>query len=132
MRRRFVLACLVAASITAMIGGQAVSSADRSHSARPIPAGARDRLDQHRFSLPPSSGECEAIYHLACYSPAQLRRAYDVGPLHQQGLAGAGRSEEHTSELQSHHDLVCRLLLEKKKKKYKLSFKHKQNNNKKM
>src|SRR5437667_4194327 len=27
------------------------------------------------------------------------------------------RSEEHTSELQSHHDLVCRLLLEKKKKK---------------
>src|SRR6266540_5124600 len=27
-----------------------------------------------------------------------------------------GRSEEHTSELQSHHDLVCRLLLEKKKK----------------
>src|SRR5438132_9811682 len=28
----------------------------------------------------------------------------------------AGRSEEHTSELQSHSDLVCRLLLEKKKK----------------
>src|SRR5690349_23840809 len=29
------------------------------------------------------------------------------------------RSEEHTSELQSRRDLVCRLLLEKKKKKYK-------------
>src|SRR5437773_8279677 len=29
------------------------------------------------------------------------------------------RSEEHTSELQSHHDLVCRLLLEKKNKKKK-------------
>src|SRR5260370_30495781 len=28
----------------------------------------------------------------------------------------AGRSEEHTSELQSHLNLVCRLLLEKKKK----------------
>src|SRR5438034_738732 len=27
---------------------------------------------------------------------------------------GDGRSEEHTSELQSHSDLVCRLLLEKK------------------
>src|SRR5438034_8638588 len=27
------------------------------------------------------------------------------------------RSEEHTSEFQSHSDLVCRLLLEKKKKK---------------
>src|SRR5438034_6682122 len=28
------------------------------------------------------------------------------------------RSEEHTSELQSHSDLVCRLLLEKKKQKH--------------
>src|SRR5690349_22902064 len=28
---------------------------------------------------------------------------------------GHGRSEEHTSELQSRRDLVCRLLLEKKK-----------------
>ena len=30
------------------------------------------------------------------------------------------RSEEHTSELQSHSDLVCRLLLEKKKKPTKV------------
>src|SRR5206468_10049614 len=30
------------------------------------------------------------------------------------------RSEEHTSELQSRSDLVCRLLLEKKKKKIKI------------
>src|SRR5260370_20837811 len=33
-----------------------------------------------------------------------------------QGLFGSDRSEEHTSELQSHLNLVCRLLLEKKKK----------------
>ena len=31
------------------------------------------------------------------------------------GGGGEARSEEHTSELQSHSDLVCRLLLEKKK-----------------
>ena len=31
------------------------------------------------------------------------------------GFVSAPRSEEHTSELQSHYDLVCRLLLEKKK-----------------
>src|SRR5260221_7705508 len=37
---------------------------------------------------------------------APLRRARERAP----------RSEEHTSELQSHSDLVCRLLLEKKKK----------------
>src|SRR5436190_3522080 len=36
-----------------------------------------------------------------------------------QRFAGRERSEEHTSELQSHSDLVCRLLLEKKKKKKK-------------
>src|SRR2546428_10780049 len=33
------------------------------------------------------------------------------------GVRGERRSEEHTSELQSRSDLVCRLLLEKKKKK---------------
>src|SRR5579875_4081505 len=38
--------------------------------------------------------------------------------LNMPGLSGLElRSEEHTSELQSHSDLVCRLLLEKKKKK---------------
>src|SRR5260221_10258816 len=40
------------------------------------------------------------------------------GPAGETGGAtvAASRSEEHTSELQSHSDLVCRLLLEKKKK----------------
>src|SRR5690606_42052274 len=39
----------------------------------------------------------------------------DVGELPRGGRAAAGRSEEHTSELQSRENLVCRLLLEKKK-----------------
>src|SRR5260370_21235973 len=34
------------------------------------------------------------------------------------------RSEEHTSELQSHLNLVCRLLLEKKKNSKQLSMRH--------
>src|SRR5947207_10523817 len=34
------------------------------------------------------------------------------------------RSEEHTSELQSHSDLVCRLLLEKKKNKKNTNNQH--------
>src|SRR5947207_8592190 len=38
-----------------------------------------------------------------------------VSPEHVIGLHFFNRSEEHTSELQSHSDLVCRLLLEKKK-----------------
>ena len=44
---------------------------------------------------------------------------------HARRLAARGfRSEEHTSELQSHHDLVCRLLLEKKKKKNNENTRH--------
>src|SRR5438034_6648872 len=42
------------------------------------------------------------------------------GVLYLTGHIGAwelSRSEEHTSELQSHSDLVCRLLLEKKKQR---------------
>src|SRR5437867_10014667 len=47
------------------------------------------------------------------------RAARDVAD-HLHGLRG-GRSEEHTSELQSPYDLVCRLLLEKKKNTLKKS-----------
>src|SRR5260370_29503812 len=42
--------------------------------------------------------------------PAKPRQAWKVS-------CHRNRSEEHTSELQSHLNLVCRLLLEKKKKK---------------
>src|SRR5437773_8915204 len=38
-------------------------------------------------------------------------------PLKRVSMRRITRSEEHTSELQSHHDLVCRLLLEKKNNK---------------
>src|SRR5436190_11187212 len=44
--------------------------------------------------------------------PARRNRA----PWPASSMSQSKRSEEHTSELQSHSDLVCRLLLEKKKK----------------
>src|SRR5207248_9018910 len=54
--------------------------------------------------------------------PADLRRRIAAAPKHHQvrlerndALQVECRSEEHTSELQSPYDLVCRLLLEKKK-----------------
>src|SRR2546422_6904509 len=46
----------------------------------------------------------------------------------QNGGLAAPRSEEHTSELQSRLHLVCRLLLEKKKKTKKYNIEHKQKN----
>src|SRR6266540_3050788 len=51
----------------------------------------------------------------------ELGRRLDEAGLHAEAKKVADRelrSEEHTSELQSHHDLVCRLLLEKKKTKF--------------
>src|SRR5699024_12229729 len=48
--------------------------------------------------------------HLPSHDPKEADRRVSEG-------AGSTRSEEHTSELQSRFDLVCRLLLEKKKKR---------------
>src|SRR5260221_8116061 len=54
-----------------------------------------------------SSKELETSFPVPPEYVAQGDRVLVVG--------SAERSEEHTSELQSHSDLVCRLLLEKKK-----------------
>src|SRR5207248_10482608 len=58
----------------------------------------------------------------ACPLPAgnaAARTAAASGSPDSAGSGQAWRSEEHTSELQSPYDLVCRLLLEKKKKTIK-------------
>src|SRR5690349_23779169 len=55
----------------------------------------------------------------------ELRRRHDV-----LAVDHGERSEEHTSELQSRRDLVCRLLLEKKKKEKKNTRQEKTNDNK--
>src|SRR2546427_3302846 len=73
------------------LAGERRQSRSREHDLVPAPAGARRELARRRGRELP-----------------------------QQAPAGAGtrsRSEEHTSELQSQSNLVCRLLLEKKKKK---------------
>src|SRR5260370_19438676 len=50
-------------------------------------------------------------------APARRRAQFHRTPVAHRHRGGRGaRSEEHTSELQSHLNLVCRLLLEKKKK----------------
>src|SRR5215468_11690117 len=54
------------------------------------------------------------LFRSGCGAPATIatRPPRIHGP-RQEVLPRPSRSEEHTSELQSHHDLVCRLLLEK-------------------
>src|SRR3989441_3358083 len=52
------------------------------------------------------------------FSLAKLRKITEAGVEFRSDVDGSTRSEEHTSELQSLAYLVCRLLLEKKKKKH--------------
>src|SRR5215204_5404980 len=62
------------------------------------------------------SVEAEDVMLHACPKPASATRRPGRGGPSQDHSCRSLRSEEHTSELQSHSDLVCRLLLEKKKK----------------
>src|SRR5437773_8273610 len=94
-----------------------------------------------RFQAPESSDTLHAMCRSGIYSPTMVSISdWDLPPSdrrhlpdRQRSLPGCSphscvgipepleiwavsnlpRSEEHTSELQSHHDLVCRLLLEK-------------------
>src|SRR5690606_41976158 len=90
------------------------------HDALPIYRGAR-QLRGHRERPLPRRRVREGAVRLGLRSGAPARslaaaRREDRGD--QQGPDARhhhGRSEEHTSELQSREKLVCRLLLEKKK-----------------
>src|SRR3712207_7305077 len=80
----------------------------------PVPAGCA--ATEAMRSTRPARAACGLRLRaepLAGGRPAQVRR--------QPGGVDAERSEEHTSELQSRQYLVCRLLLEKKKKNHNTS-----------
>src|SRR5690242_21187241 len=64
--------------------------------------------------VPDPDGARHVAYEITPFEPAQGPNASDC--------MQSVRSEEHTSELQSHVNLVCRLLLEKKKKKKNKNF----------
>src|SRR5699024_3630074 len=54
-----------------------------------------------------------------CHAPPDRRGSRGPGEARRTPGSARPRSEEHTSELQSRFDLVCRLLLEKKNKKHR-------------
>src|SRR3712207_9187473 len=66
------------------------------------------------ISITPSFIRCLLVSFSASAAVAACSLPFHRMPLHPSGLIT--RSEEHTSELQSRQYLVCRLLLEKKKK----------------
>src|SRR2546422_2101651 len=81
-------------------------------------AGVLTQIPARLFGRDPEGGEPFAVG--AFFLPRDPSALALVTAIIEEVLAGEGlpRSEEHTSELQSRLHLVCRLLLEKKKKKY--------------
>src|SRR2546430_6629360 len=71
---------------------------------------ARRPGGEGRFALSAAGGDYDGVVGMRVQATAQLL----LRPGDRTGL-GPYRSEEHTSELQSQSNLVCRLLLEKKK-----------------
>src|SRR5690242_21624851 len=70
-------------------------------------------------SLCSRASDCQVVNARACPIAARVRAAAAPRNPRPRISTFSARSEEHTSELQSHVNLVCRLLLEKKKKKKK-------------
>src|SRR5207248_10251624 len=85
------------------------------HDALPI---SRSRTATTARSSAHSGGVLQRRYR---HSSRGQKRGMSASPAPAEACPSCGvdlRSEEHTSELQSPYDLVCRLLLEKKKKQY--------------
>jgi subtilase family serine protease len=51
-----------------------------------------DHIAAAHLDAMPTESQCEADYGLACYTGEQLRTAYDLAPLYQHGITGAGRT----------------------------------------
>src|SRR5690606_41925799 len=82
---------------------------DRSlHGALPISAHHHPGSLRHRLLHEPD----QAGSVLTGHDPPEVAARRRVRAVHPGDLAGQQRSEEHTSELQSRENLVCRLLLE--------------------
>ena len=99
MRRRpFVAACVVASAAAGLllliaglpVAGGGTSAGAISPSEVLLHPGA---IHAARGSVgPPTTAFCEQTYQIACYQPAQIQTAYNLAPLAQKGINGAGQT----------------------------------------
>jgi subtilase family serine protease len=79
------MAAAVAGSTTAAAGGAAAVAATATVVISPAAVHMRDAQ-----SAPPTTAFCETHFKIACYQPAQVRQAYNLGPLAKKGITGKG------------------------------------------
>lgn len=84
MRARTVrLACVVGSGLAVFVFGSVGSAVGR-----PLL-----RFARHSFTgKPPTTAQCEAMYHFACYNPRQFETAYNMKPLYKKGRTGKGQT----------------------------------------
>ncbi len=51
----------------------------------PFPTPLARILHNAHFASPPTTAQCEAALHIACYAPFQFQKAYNLGAAVQQG-----------------------------------------------
>ena len=103
----------------ALVKAEAIDLALSRNDAMPelfcAPLLVKDNFDTH--DMVTTGGSIALIDSFPPDDAFMVRRLREAGAIVLAKTNMAERSEEHTSELQSHHDHVCRLLLEKKKTK---------------
>ena len=89
--RRHPLAWLGVALAVAAVA--VTASAGRAHGAsiRPIPFVQHVPGDRG-LTFPPTTSDCLALVGVHCYQPAQIQKAYNLGPLFASGIDGRGRT----------------------------------------
>ena len=81
------MAAAVAGGTSAAAGGAAAVAATATVAISPAAVHVRDAT-----AAPPTTAYCETHFKIACYEPAQVQQAYNLGPLFSKGITGKGET----------------------------------------
>jgi subtilase family serine protease len=95
--RRAARMALLVAAVTGLLAFAAAAPGAHAtpvlaRSATPVPMLSHPILTGNQLAAPVPTTDCQANFHIACYTPVQYRVAYDLNPLYSEGITGAGRT----------------------------------------
>ena len=98
LARRALPLAAAAALVAAVQGGMSAGAASANaphatlHTAIPVPDVSRPIKIGKQLPAPISTAACRARFGISCYTPQQYHTAYDLNPLYDSGITGAGRT----------------------------------------
>ena len=98
LKRKAVFAASMGALVTALGGLDSLSAQEAVAAMPAAPAAQRATVLVHpeikhvgrAEKQPPTTVDCEAAFHVACYEPGQVEQAYNLWPLYSKGVSGQG------------------------------------------